>query len=124
MARQTVKPQSVALSTTEAEYLYLSEGTKMIWWLRHLLFKLDSTHRAATAVKEDNKVDVIWGHEGVRQAKYVAIRKNFVKENVQIGNVRQQYFATDAMTADILTKPHHRLLLGRNRQALGVLACY
>lgn len=100
----------------------LSEGTKMIVLLRHLVKELDCEQKASTSVREDNQCAVIWGPEGVRHAKHVSIRKNFVKENVKHGIIRLVYCPTELMNADVLKKPLQRLAFERHRQALGVIS--
>lgn len=120
VAWRTLKQGSVALSTTEAEFMSLSEGTKMIMWLRKLLEELDARQSSPTPVLEDNQGAIIWSREGVRHSKHVSIRKNFVKENVARGVIKMQYCPTRDMTADVLTKPLQRVLFECHRTALGV----
>ena len=121
VAWRTQKQKSVALSTTEAEFMALSEGLKLVLWLRFLLDELDCAQMDPTVIKEDNQGAVTWGQEGVRHAKHVSIRKNFVKENVQKGSIQLEYCATNDMTADVLTKPLLRLAFDKHRDELGVL---
>ena len=120
VAWRTQKQKSVALSTTEAEFMALSEGLKLVLWLRSLLGELDCKQMDPTVIKEDNQGAVTWGQEGVRHAKHVFIRKNFVKENVDKGSIRLEYCETKKMTADILTKPLLRLAFDKHRDELGI----
>ena len=55
VAWKALKQSSVALSTTEAEFLALSEGTKLVLWLRCLFSEMDCTQKQSTTVNEDNQ---------------------------------------------------------------------
>ena len=54
IAWKTVKQSSVALSTTEAEFVALSEGEKLILWILCLLNEL-GCGQETTIVLEDNQ---------------------------------------------------------------------
>ena len=120
MAWRSLKQGAVALSTTEAEFMSLGEGTKMVIWLRHLLKELDCEKTESTPIFEDNQGAVVWESEGVRHAKHISIRKSFVRDNVQRGIIRIIYSSTKNMVADIITKPLSRLAFERNRHGLGI----
>ena len=117
---KSVKQNTVALSTTEAEFVALSEGKKLVLWLRSLLLEYGCSQEGSTAVMEDNQGAIVWGTDGVRHAKHVAIRRNFVKENVDHGHIEIQYCSTQEMTADILTKPLGRIHFEEHRNGFGV----
>lgn len=90
--------------------------------LRHLVKELEFEQQDGTSEGEDNQGAVIWGSEGVRHAKNVLIRKNFVKENVKRGIIRHVYCPTEFMTADVLKLPRQRLAFERHRQTLGIIS--
>ena len=98
----------------------MSEATKLIIWLRDLLTQLDCQQEKPTALNEDNQGALVWSTDGVRHAKHVSIRLNFVKEQVEFGAVRPVYCSTQQMTADILTKPLLRVAFEKHRDGLGV----
>lgn len=52
---RTLKQHAVALSTTEAEFSSLTEGTKQIIWIRKLLSELGLPQRNPTRIMEGNK---------------------------------------------------------------------
>lgn len=62
---KTVKQTAVALSTTEAEFLSLSEEVKLVLWQGCLLRELDCEQDPCTKVIEDNQGAAVWGAEGV-----------------------------------------------------------
>ena len=63
---------------------------------------------------------LVWANEVIRRAKHVAIRGNFVRDQVLSGTVKLTYFETSLMTAEILTKPLDRVLFENHRAHLGM----
>lgn len=122
VAWKTLKQSSVALSTAEAEFVSLSEGTKLVVWMRCLLKELNCEQQD-TVVREDNQGAVLWSSEGIRHAKHVSIRRNFVKEHVYSGKIRIQYFPTSEMVAHIFTKPLLWVKFDNHRESLGLMPC-
>lgn len=109
VAWKSVKQHTVALFTTEAEFLAVSKGTKLIKWLRKLLEELDVYQKEITIVHGDNQGAVAWSNKGVRKAKHVYIRFNHVRHHVNEGTIELKYCPTTDMVADALTKPLRRL---------------
>ena len=120
VAWRSIKQTTVALSTTEAEFVALSEGAKLIVWMRCLLKEMDSEQAKPTMVREDNQGALVWEDEGVRHAKHISIRKNFVREQVENQIIRLVYCPTAEMCADILTKPLPRQTFELHRQSLAI----
>lgn len=102
------KQKSVALSSTESEYVAVSDTAKEASYLRILwneLFKeeicvpLSCDNQSAISIAE-NPVS----HE---RTKHIDIRKHYVRELVQEGKVTISFIPTQIMVADGLTKPLH-----------------
>ena len=119
---RTTKQKLVALSTAEAEFISASEACKELVWLRHLLQELNAEQLGSTVLFEDNQTAIHWATEGVRHAKHVAIRKNYLLEQVNTGIVNIKYCPSEYMTADIFTKPLLRKTFERLRSRLGVIS--
>ena len=117
---RTMKQTSVALSSTEAEFIAMSEATKLILSAKALLKELGVPDDVVTDLNVDNQGAIIWGQDEVRRAKHVSIRENFVRENVENETIRLVYCRTSLMTADILTKPLLRVAFEHHRVSLGV----
>ena len=117
----SLKQRVVGLSTSEAEFISASEVTKKILWIRHLLKELGIDQRQSTNLLQDNQGTINWSNFGIRNAKHVAIRGNFVRDHIEKGHIAVQYCPTTTMVADILTKPLERTIFERHRQALCVL---
>ena len=69
---------------------------------------------------EYNQGAIVWGTDGVRHAKHVAIRRNFVKGTVDLGLINIKDCTTQEMTAEILTKPLGRVTFEEHRNGLSV----
>lgn len=97
---QSKKQTSVALSSSEAEYIALSECAKEVKWIRSLLGELDLLQDGPTVVLEDNTGAIKWG----LSEKHVDLRYHFVKDMVVQRYIDLQYCPTADMLADIFTK--------------------
>ena len=120
IAWKIVKQSSVTLSTTEADFVSLSECTKLVLWLRSFLHEFGCTQERITVMIVYNQGAIGGGTDGVHHAKHVAIRRNFVKENGDHGLFNIKYCTTQDMTSDILTKRLGRVTFEEHRNGLGV----
>jgi hypothetical protein len=103
--RSSLQP-TVALSTTEAEYMALTEVTKEVEWVRTFLKELQYGTDTPTTVSTDNQGAKALANNPVSHSrtKHIAIRHHFIREKVADNTVWIQYVPTEMMTADSLTK--------------------
>ncbi len=98
----------VTQSSTEAEFVALSEATKTITWLRRVLNEL-GIHQKPTVISEDNSGAIRWssGTNDVdfKRRKHLDIRFHYIREKVLDGTVTIVKVPTSKMKADFLTKP-------------------
>jgi hypothetical protein len=113
---------TVALSTTEAEYMAASNATKEAIWLRVLLEDLGFPQVSATTLHADNLgcIALTNGTIAHSRAKHIDIHHHFIHERVANSEIDLQYVSTKEMLADILTKQLPREAFERYRKALGV----
>lgn len=101
------RQQTIALSTTEAEYMALSAATQEALWLRQLHLELWPAD-IATPMKLycDNQSAIkLSGSECFQpRSKHIDVRHHFVRDRVARGEIQVQYVSTNEMTADSLTK--------------------
>ena len=111
---------TVALSTTEAEYMALTAAAQEAMSLRGLLSEFDIEASSPTLIYEDNKGAVAMSINPVlhQATKHISIRHHFIREKVVNNDVRLEYISTSRMLADALTKPLAYTLLERLRAAL------
>lgn len=113
---------TVALSTTEAEYMALCEATREAIWLRLLLRDIGYTQQSATIIYGDNQGSLALARNPVHHSrvKHIDIRHHFVRECLEDHTVDVQYCDTQNMVADVLTKPLPRPKHDMCAFALGV----
>lgn len=97
---------TIALSTTEAEYMAISAATQEAIWLHQ--FYAEINHGSVETVKlfcdnqgaiEIAKIDCYRA-----RTKHIDIRHHFIKEKIKDGTIEIQYLPTSEMVADSLTK--------------------
>jgi len=96
---------TVALSTTEAEYMAMCQATREAIWLRQLLTEL-GLHQESVDIYADNKSAIALGKnpEFHKRSKHIDVQYHYVREQVQSGRVTTPYLPTNQMVADGLTK--------------------
>jgi hypothetical protein len=100
------KQQTVALSSTEAEYMALSDATKEAIYLRRFLKEV---------LDIDKQIQIMNDNQGARslaqnpiqhsRTKHIDIRHHFIREILQRKEIEIKYIQTGEMVADFLTKP-------------------
>ena len=107
----STKQRCVATSTTEAEYIALSEASKHGQWLRTLLKELNRLElledNQAVPMHSDNQACITISQDptGHRRTKHIDIRYHYIRELIAYGKATVAYLATQDMIADVLTKP-------------------
>ena len=101
------KQPTVALSTSESEYIALCFATQEAVWLRQLMKDLQMDCTTATTMYEDNQGAIAMSRNPVlhKRTKHNDIKYHFVREKTQDGTIELNYCPTNEMVADILTKP-------------------
>ena len=98
---------TVALSSTEAEYMALSEATRHAIWLKRLLADLGAPVVDPMVILGDNQGALFLARDPVhhQRTKHIDIRYHFIRERIEKGEVDVKYVPTVNMIADVLTKP-------------------
>ena len=102
----TREQKTVAHSSTEAEYMALSDATKEIKWLRQLLQDLGWQQNSATLLKSDNQgaIHLSKNPEYHKRTKHIDYRYHYIQQEQENGSIKIEYVATDKQPADMLTK--------------------
>lgn len=107
------RQRSVALSTTEAEYMAMADCAKHLLWFRRLLFILTLkdvpttiVNTIPTTIFNDNSGAVFLSKEAAvnSRSKHIDIRHHFLRELVQKQVIVPAMIDTKEMPADLLTK--------------------
>lgn len=118
----TRKQSSVALSSTEAEYVSLSHAVCEAIWLRNLILELGIKLDQPVVLHEDNQSCICIAQEprDHKRMKHVDIRYNFIREKLQDGTFKIQYIPTNEQLADLFTKGLSRGPFEMLRSKLGL----
>jgi hypothetical protein len=101
------KRTSVALSTTEAEYIALSTTFREAVWLHKLLSDLFEHVLDSTIIHYGNQscVKIFDNPVFHDNSNHIEIKYHYIRDMVQRKEVLVQYLPTDEQAADVLTKP-------------------
>lgn len=100
------KQRTVALSTTEAEYMALSECVKEAIYLRRFVNELGFINLSNMTIFCDNQSALKLAENPVyhSRSKHIDIRHHFVRDVVKHKELRVASISTDDQAADLLTK--------------------
>lgn len=100
------RQQTVALSSTEAEYMAMASCVQESIWLKQFGCELDKSFEGPVHLLCDNQSAIQLANcDGYRQrTKHIDIRHHYIREKVENGTVVIKYIPTDEMAADNLTK--------------------
>ncbi|KAE9076669.1 hypothetical protein PF010_g23812 [Phytophthora fragariae] len=103
---RSTSQKTVALSSTEAEYLALSGCVKECVWMRRLLKDIGAEQVGATVIYEDNQGAMALAKNAGYQArtKHIDIRYHFIREKAVSNEVKLEYVDTKNQLADFMTK--------------------
>jgi hypothetical protein len=119
------RQDSVALSTSEAEYMAASEGGKEVVYIRAILQDFGFAQHGPTDLFEDNLAAVTMSINPVRRkySRHIDIRRHYVRELALAGLIKLIPLGTHDMVADALTKSlpapaltsHREIMMGHQR---------
>ena len=98
---------STALSSTEAEYVALSEAGREACWLRNLYTELGLLDvNVPTTIHGDNEGSIAMAKNPQfhKRSKHIATRWHWIRELVQDGTINVESIRDPDQTADVLTK--------------------
>ncbi|CAM8944240.1 unnamed protein product [Rhodiola kirilowii] len=102
--KATLQPV-VALSTTEAEYIAITEAVKEALWLRGLLIELGFEQKRVKVFCDNQGAVHLSKHQVFHErSKHIDIRMHFVRDIVESGEVGIEKISTENNPADMLTK--------------------
>jgi hypothetical protein len=105
---QSKRQSVVAQSSTEAEYIAMSESAKEGAWIRYLLEGLEYKGQDLNPITlyGDNQGALSLAENPTfhRGSKHIAVRYHLIRQEVEEGRLQLAYIPTDCMPADGLTK--------------------
>ncbi|KAL4091127.1 hypothetical protein QTP88_025865 [Uroleucon formosanum] len=99
--------KSVALSTTEAEYIALSQSIQEPTWLTLFISDLLETQGDTPILYADNQsaIKLVKNPEYHKRTKHIDVRYHYIHEKFSEGMFSLEYVPSKEQLADILTKP-------------------
>lgn len=100
------KQRTVSLSSTEAEYIAISEAAKETLYITSLLGDIGINYESVTLFNDSQSAQkLIKGLGYNSRTKHIDIRHHFVRDCIRNQNIQLEYLSTESMPADMLTKP-------------------
>ena len=117
------KQNSLALSTTEAEYIAAGLCCVQILWMKQTLsnFNVIFEH---VPIKCDNTSAINISKNPVQHSrtKHIETRHHFLRDHAQKGDITLEFVSTKDQLADIFTKPLSEEQFVDIRRQLGVIS--
>lgn len=111
------KQRTIALSSTEAEYMALSEAAREALYLQGFLSELKLSDSKRIKLMNDNRGAQLLAHNHTFHArsKHIDIKHHFIREVLLRGQLEIKHIPSEEMPADFLTKgltkdKHHKCL--------------
>lgn len=99
------KQRTVALSSTEAEYMAISEATKEALYLSALLESMKMPCECVTLLNDNQGAIKLTENDSFHaRTKHIDVRHHFIRDACARGMVELKYLPTSKMPADMLTK--------------------
>ena len=116
------KQTCIALSSTKAEYIALTEACQEALWIHRLLEDIVPKEELMILVYEDNQscLKMVCNKKFRYRTKHVDTKFNFIKDLQEREIIQFQYCPTERMLADMLTKPLRRIKLKFMAQKCGL----
>ena len=114
------KQHIVTKSSTEAELVALSDSANQAIHVRRFLKGQGYTMGAITIFQDNQSCMVLIerGRSGAERTRHIDIRYFWVKERVDLGEIRVEYLRSEDMYANVLTKPLQGSQFQRERDGL------
>ncbi|XP_042019082.1 secreted RxLR effector protein 161-like [Salvia splendens] len=96
----------VALSTTEAEYMAMTEAVKEAIWLKGILEDFGEKQDTVEINCDSSSALCLAKHQVFHErSKHIDVRMHFIRDEIQRGEVKMVKISTEHNAADMLTKP-------------------
>ena len=119
------KQSVVALSSTESEYIALSESAQEAVWMRDLLKGVGLTQELPTVLYEDNQgaIALARNPKDHSRTKHIDIRFHYTRQQINNNTLEVRDCSTTDMLADTLTKGLPKPAFQKFRERMGIYPC-
>ena len=100
------RQKTTALSSTEAEFLALSDAMKEALWLRMFLAELGVEFASPLVIRVDNQAAIAIAKNAVhhQRTKHIDIRYFRIRDEIEAGHISVIFVPTGENISDLLTK--------------------
>lgn len=115
------RQKTVALSTTEAEFMAACEGAKEAVWLHQLLY-VGCVQESPPSLYIDNQsaIRLIKNSELHQRTKHIDVRLHFIRQLYESKAILIDYVCSEDQLGDVFTKPLVVQKFTKNIEMLGV----
>ncbi|KAK6115609.1 hypothetical protein DH2020_007878 [Rehmannia glutinosa] len=100
------KQNSIATSTTEAEYIAAGSCCAQVLWMRQQLRDYDIEEKEILIMCDNTSAITITQNPVLHsRTKHIDVRYHFIRDHVENKDITLEYISTDKQLADIFTKP-------------------
>ena len=94
-----------ALSTTEAEYIAVTERVKEATWLKDLITELGVSQGVTTVFSNRQSAIYLTKNDAYHsKTKHISIKYHFIRDIIVVGDITMKKVHTSKNAADMLTK--------------------
>jgi hypothetical protein len=116
------RQKTTALSSTEAEYMALSESGRQVMWMKHLCAELNlPVDKVPICIDNNGAIFISSNPIQERRIKHIDVRYHYIRECVENGDIEILRIDSKDNTADTLTKPLGRVKFVEFREQLGLV---
>ncbi|GJT53016.1 hypothetical protein Tco_0988070 [Tanacetum coccineum] len=116
------KQQSVAMSSTEVEYVNAAGCCASILWMKSQLSDYDIHYKMVPIFCKNTSAIAISNNPILHsRTKHIDIRYHFIKDHILKGDIKLHFIPTEYQLADIFTKPLDEPTFIRLKAELGML---
>ncbi|GAV63500.1 hypothetical protein CFOL_v3_07018, partial [Cephalotus follicularis] len=115
------KQNSVALSTTEAEYIAAGSYCVQVMWMKQQLLDYGFNF-VKVPIRCDNTSAICLGKNPVHHSrtKHIDIIYHFIKDHIEKGDIELVFVPTEEQVVDIFTKPLDEQTFSKFRLEIGL----
>lgn len=119
---KSVRQTTIALSSTEAEYMAMSDCAKQLTWIHQMINEIGFPMKTLT-LRGDNQGSIFMAQNPITNArsKHINIRVHHIREKVDDGLIRLEFIEGTNNPADMFTKNLARPLFEKHRSKLGLV---
>jgi hypothetical protein len=117
------KQQTIALSSTEAEYMAMTHAGKEATFLQNIYGEVGIPTPLPTPLLVDNQSAIALAENPIFHArtKHIDVRHHWIREKIESGQLELEYVPTADQVADIFTKPLNGEKFKKFRDVLGLV---